>query len=243
MNKLFILSGASGVGKSTLLNRLVLDNFCGAANKYSERKRFNTLDDVIAVDDITDPNLECDLIYTMYGNKYGFSSKKIQEELEIGNQILIANDVNTIDKIKTLFPNNVIVIYIVSDINVNVLRLIYMKRHGLPSMRTIESNILERLEKCREELLQDNIEEFINYHNEVNEIINSKFYEDEEFKLRAESLKHRAKIYLNDFIYDYIVFNFYSRNKNMIEATENAYEQLKKIVVKESEGNYGEYSK
>ena len=147
------------------------------------------------------------------------------------------------EKIKTLFPCKVKVIYIVSDINVNVLRQIYMKRYGFPSMRTVEPNILDKLGKCKEELLQDNTENFINYYNEVNEIVNSKFFEDEEFKLRAESLKYRTKIYLNDFICDYIVFNFYSKNKNMVEATESAYQHLKKIITKESEGNYGEYSK
>lgn len=243
MNKLFIIAGASGVGKSSLLKRLIMDNICIAVDKYSERKKFNTLDDVVVVDSITNPDLQCDLIYTMYGNKYGFSSIKIREKLDIQNQALIVNDIDTIKKIKTMFPHQVIVVYVISDINVSVLRQIYMKRNGFPSIKSVQPNILEKLEKCKEELLEDNVDKFITYHNEVNEIVTDKFLENEEFRLRAESLKYRVKVHSNDFIYDYIVFNFYSKNKSMLEATENAYEHLKKIITKESGNKYGECSK
>lgn len=78
MNKLFILSGA---GKSTLLDRLVKEGICNAAVKYSERKRFNTVDDVFTVENLSNPQLECDIIYTMYGNRYGFSTKKLHNQL------------------------------------------------------------------------------------------------------------------------------------------------------------------
>lgn len=67
MNKIFILSGASGAGKSTLLDRLVKEGSCNAAIKYSERKRFNTVDDVSTVENINNPKLQCDIVYTMYG--------------------------------------------------------------------------------------------------------------------------------------------------------------------------------
>lgn len=240
MNKLFILSGASGVGKSTLLNRLVMDNFCIAVDKYTDRKKYNTLDHVIYVDNFIKSNLQCDLIYTMYGNNYGFCSNKIREKLDIQNLVLIVNDTKTIQNIKSMFPHRVIVIYIISDINENILREIYMKRYGVPSFKSLQSNILDKLEKSKEELLHNNVETFVNYYNEVNEMITSIFLEDKEFRLRAESLKQRATIFLNDFIYDFIVFNFFSKNQSILEATENAYKHLKNIITKESEDSYGE---
>lgn len=236
MNKLFILSGASGAGKSTLLDRLVTENYCNAAVKYSQRKRFNTVDDVTSVKNIYDPNLQCDIVYTKYGNIYGFSSSYLHEELKNGNQILITNDKETIVRLKTIFPNQVIVIYIVSDINMRLLRQIYMKRHGFPSLRSIQSHINDQLQTSQSMLYKDNGKEFITCIEKINELIDSILLEDNEFKLRLESIKQQEELYASDFLlYDYVVLNLYSNNTTTIHATKAAFEQLKKIITKETE--------
>ena len=234
MNKLFILSGASGAGKSTLLDRLVKEGICNAAIKYYERKRFNTVDDVFTVENLNDSQLDCDIIYTMYGNRYGFSTKRLRSQLNEGNLILITNDKLAIKKIKEIFPQQVIVIYIVSDINKTLLRQIYMKRHGFPTIKSIEFPLLEQLKKAEKVVLQDDGESFIQCMEKMNELIDNIVLGEEEFRLRLESIKHQEKLYSLDlFTYDYTVLNLYSSNMSTIHATKSAFEQLKRIIGKE----------
>jgi len=57
MNRLFVLSGASGTGKSAFLNRLVINGRCVAAPKYSERKKYSTAADILTVENIHAPEI------------------------------------------------------------------------------------------------------------------------------------------------------------------------------------------
>lgn len=234
MNKLFILSGASGAGKSTLMDRLVKEGSCNAAIKYSERKRFNTVDDVSTVENINNPQLQCDIIYTMYGNRYGFSTKKLQAQLREGNLILITNDKGAIEKLKGIFPQQIVVIYIVSDINKRLLRQIFMKRHGFPSIKSIEYSLLEQLEKAEKMILKDDGENFIQCMEKMNDLIDNIVLDEEEFRLRLDSIKHQEELYSLDlFTYDYTVLNLYSSNMSTVHATRSAFDQLKRIINKE----------
>lgn len=236
MNKIFILSGASGAGKSTLLDRIVNVGICNAAIKYSERKKFNTIDDITHVDNINYKQLKCDIVYTMYGNKYGFSSKKISEQLKQGNVILITNDHSTIDNFNLLFPNQVVVIYIVSDVNQRLLRDIYMRRHGFPSIKHIGVVLSEQLKEAESMVSQDDSKKLMQCIENINSLIDQIILEDKEYRLRLDSIKHQEKIYsLSIFSYDYTVLNLYSNSESTIHATKSAYEQLIKIIKKETE--------
>ena len=148
--------------------------------------------------------------------------------------ILITNDKLTIKKIKEFFPQQVVVIYIVSDINKTLLRQIYMKRHGFPKIKSIEAPLLKQLKKAERMVLQDDGESFIQCMEKMNELIDNIVLEEEEFRLRLESIKHQEKPYSLDlFTYDYIVLNLYSSNMSTIHATKSAFEQLKRIICKE----------
>lgn len=235
MYKLFILSGASGAGKTTLLDRIVNVGICKAAIKYSERKKFNTTDDITPVDDIDFKQLQCDIVYTMYGNKYGFSSKKIAEQLKQGNVILITNDISTIEKFNVLFPHQIVAVYIVSDINHRLLREIYMKRHEFPSIKHIEDMLVEHLKKAEEQVLLDDVKQFMQSIENINCLVDQLILEDKEYKLRLDSVTHQEKIYsISMFTYNYVVLNLYSNSKSTIHATKSAYEQLMKIIIKET---------
>lgn len=236
MSKLFILSGASGSGKSTLLDRLVKDGYCNAATKYAERKRFNTVDDVVPVENINDVNLKCDITYKMYGHRYGFSTQKIQMQLKESDVILITNDRVTIERLKEKFINCVVVVYIVSDINKKLLRQIYMERNGFPSMESITPQLYEELKKGELMVLHNDTEKFIDSIERLENYIDGLIIDEEEFSLRLNSIKNQEEIYCaNSLIYDYIVLNLYSNNAPILPATKVAYEQLKKIITKETE--------
>lgn len=236
MNKIFILSGPSGAGKSTLLDRLVKEGICNAAVKYSERKKFNTVDDIYTVKNVNNPQLQCDIIYTMYGNRYGFSTIKLYTQLKEGNLILITNDKLAINKLKMTFPQQIVVIYIISDINKRLLRQIYLKRHGFPTIKSIEVLLLEQLGIAGKMVLEDDGEGFIQCIEKINDFIDNLVLQEEEFKLRLDSIKYQEELYFMDlFTYDYTVFNLYSNNMSTIHATKSAFEQLKRIINKEME--------
>lgn len=239
MNKLFILSGASGAGKSTLLDRLVKAEAGQAATKYSERKRYNTVDDVSTVDNILNPELHCDIVYSMYGNRYGFNSSMLKSQLKISNLLLITNDKLAIEKLRTIFPRQVIVVYIVSDINKRLLRQIYMKRHGVPSMKGILVSLLKQLGIAEQTLLHDNGEEFIQCIDRINNLIDDIVLQEEEFRLRLDSIKYQEELYSQGlFTYDYTVLNLYSNTMSTVHATESAFKQLKRIISKETEDEH-----
>lgn len=237
MNKLFILSGASGAGKSTLLNSLVQKGYCSTIKKYSSRKKFNTIDDVCSVKNIYSPEIKCDILYTMYGNVYGFSSYDIQEQLNLKNIILITNDTNTIAKMKQMFPNRVVVVCIVSDINKRDLRKIFLKRYGIPSFNKRKTRLLSQVNKSKQ-FLDDNQDAlFVKCIDKIETLIDDTVLECEEFKLRLESLKNQSELcQTNSIDYDHIILNLYSNNISPTHATKRALEQLIKIVNKETEG-------
>lgn len=236
MNKLFILSGASGAGKSTLMDRLVKSGDCNAVIKYSERFSYSTVDDICTVKDINNPELQCDMVYTMYGNKYGFNSKMISKQLHEGNLMLITNDKLTIAKLKEDFPQQVVTIFIVSDINKRLLRNIYINRHGFPSIKNIENSLNDQLNFAQKMILQDDGEKFIQCMETIYDLVDNIILQEEEFRLRLYSVNHQDELYSSGlFIYDYTVLNLYTNEVTAIHATNSAFEQLKKIIYKETE--------
>lgn len=235
MNKLFILSGASGAGKSTLLNRLVKEGYCIATTKYTNRNRFNAVDDVSPVQKIDGPDVRCDIIYSMYGNLYGFNLDEIYQNLQLGNVVLITNDSSTIKKLKESFFEQVVVIYVISDINKMLLRQIYMNRHGYPSLNSIASSIEVELARGKQGLLEGNSEVFIGSLNIINEMIDRQMMEEEGFKLRLDSILNRESLFTSGkLMFDYAVLNLYSHNTLTVHATESAFQQIIKIITVET---------
>lgn len=235
MNKLFILCGASGAGKSTILNEIVSNNICKQVPKYTERKKFNDIDDIISVDNIRKNELNCDILYSMYGNLYGFSSKTIRSRLQKDNQILITNNIDAIKTLKTMFPNQVIAVYVLSFINRNNLLQIYIDRYGFPELDNNKKILKHFLLSGLEKLEKNNTEEFFKIISNLNLFLETIIPESEKYKQRTESIENIAKKYTEYILnYDYVLLNFYSINQTEEHITQSAYEQLVKIINKES---------
>lgn len=238
MTKLFILCGASGAGKSTLLNTLINNGICEAVKKYSERQKFNAIDDVTSIDDIEKKELGCDIIYSMYGNRYGLNSKKILQDLKSKNQILITNDNDTIEKFKKILYERTVVIYVLSDINKEKLLNIYLKRFGYPSLEHQKDKVQDYFDKCINALKDNHSQEFFERIFSLNSLFETVIPDYASYKLRAESVEKISENYMeNLFFYNYIVLNFYVADSSLKHATQSAFEQLVKIIQKETELN------
>ena len=234
MNKIFILSGASGAGKSTLLSKLVSEGFCVTPTKYSSRNRYQYMvDEISHVNSIRELKQKCDITYTMYGNEYGFNSQELKRKLEINNQVIITNDIKTIERLKEMFVNQIVVIYIISDVNKRLLRQIFMKRYGPPSLSNGEKEIIGRNLGRMENALknQECSDKLFIYLEKTNVLIDSISLKNREFSLRLDSIKQQEKYYEENLnLFDYIVLNFYSASFINAHASKSAYNQLKKII-------------
>ena len=114
-NRIYILSGGSGSGKTELLNTMLKKNpnFAVTPPKYSDREKRNASDDIrtIATDDFNKE--EYTFVYSMNNNIYGFKSSDIIDCLKAGkNAFIIISDLRIIEEFKKHFGSFVSVIYI-----------------------------------------------------------------------------------------------------------------------------------
>ena len=131
--KLFVLSGPSATGKSTILSKIANEGLCQIVSKYSNREKRK-----IEFDDITSVPKNyiykfCDEInYEMYGNLYGFNIDKIKKGLNKSNLITICSDFESVKKMKDSFNQNFSAIFIyLQDISIENLLKAYIDRENL----------------------------------------------------------------------------------------------------------------
>jgi len=137
---LYILSGASGCGKTTLLNSIAaqdeknIDAGTRAirAPKFSERpirNKTGEIDDIISVPEIQLG--EFDIAYVINNVKYGIKLDSIRQLLEKGlNPFVIISDFRVVRELKNIFKSQAKAIYISSAIDSERLRRIQRERLG-----------------------------------------------------------------------------------------------------------------
>jgi guanylate kinase len=168
---LFILSGASGCGKTTLMNDICNDSTINGlkAAKYSERESRGSDDDIQHVERIEIGDY--DLAYVINDKRYGIKTTKIKQELDSGkNAFIILSDFRVTRKVKSVFGEQAKTIYISSAIDPQSLLKVHGTRHAFsPSEEQKKAlhNQFSRLKsaarlelwpsvfKCMSELLDD----------------------------------------------------------------------------------------
>lgn len=180
MPHLYILSGASGCGKTTLLNSIAshdeinIDEEIRAvrAPKFSERatrKNNGDLDDIISVPEIRLG--EYDIAYVINNVKYGIKIKPISDLLEKGlNPFIIISDFRVVRELKNQFKSQAKALYISSAIDSERLRRIQRERLGFSpteeqkyvlayhfarTRAAARLNWWDRVSDCMEELEKD----------------------------------------------------------------------------------------
>jgi guanylate kinase len=140
MARLYILSGASGCGKTSLLNSIAaldegkidIETHAIRAPKFSERavrKKEGETDDITHVPEIQLGDF--DIAYVINNVKYGIRLKPIEELLRKGfNPFIILSDFRVVRQLKNIFRDQAKALYVSSAIDVDRLRRIQMERLG-----------------------------------------------------------------------------------------------------------------
>ncbi|MDR2717140.1 MAG: hypothetical protein LBB89_03620 [Treponema sp.] len=222
--KLFVLSGPSGIGKSTLLSKIVENGLCAKASKYSSRKkRETTFDDITSVDkDYIEKN--CDIKYDMYGNSYGFIIEEMGKRLNNENLVVICRHVKSIKKMKKYFDDKISIIFIyLQDIFVENLLKAYVEREGLKYddqlLLPLAKNISQALKTKNKLEFSKLNKEFIKKMKNLLGIQFKYFYE------RYETMIYSDK--------------YYVRNKNLFDHTilgeniDGLFDEFYKILIKQ----------
>jgi len=149
--RLYILSGASGCGKTSLLNSIAAHNeeqvdpqiLAIRAPKFSEREvryKDGQVDDITHVTTIELGDF--DIAYVLNNVKYGIKLTPIRQLLNQGfNPFIILSDFRVVRELKRIFREQAKALYISSAIDADRLRRIQMERLGF-SPTTEQKRIL-----------------------------------------------------------------------------------------------------
>jgi ribose 1,5-bisphosphokinase PhnN len=149
VQRLFVIVGTPGSGKDLLI-RAVDDLAVQHARivpKHTNRKRRPDDGDEIICPEDPDCDLEgCDIKYANYGDKYGIKTSKIWEGLGKGIfQVIVVSNVEAINKLRDIFGELVLLIYVHSEVDADDYRRIEAERKSDPEY--LDTEYVERRAK------------------------------------------------------------------------------------------------
>ncbi|MEO6144326.1 MAG: hypothetical protein ABIP19_10135 [Dermatophilaceae bacterium] len=128
--QLYIISGASGCGKTTLVAQMLneTDLNCIRAEKFSERDHRGEGDDITHVDRIEEGN--CDLVYVINDTYYGVNTATIEQQLADGkNAFIVLSDFRVVEQLKGRFGDQATAVYVSAPMSAAKVQQVMADRH------------------------------------------------------------------------------------------------------------------
>lgn len=214
MGRLFILTGASGSGKTELLNgllRLHKEEFnMMQAKKYSTRERRNDNDDIEHSASIDISNF--DLVYNLNNVRYGIKYDEIEQQINTGkNVFIILSYIRVIKQLKERFKNQVSVIYVSSAVDSKRLDKIHTDRYIDSFCPTEEQNTIlwEQFKKLKISIELERWKDLFACMAELNNEWKQYLPLNDSLEVRQTKLRDFHKSYLdNIYLFDHVVLNY-----------------------------------
>lgn len=210
--RLYILTGASGSGKTELLNNLQKKTEFNIvkANKYSTRARRNDNDDVIH--SATIDSTTFDLVYNLNNLRYGIKFSDIEQQLENGkNVFIILSYIRVVKKLKLKFQDNVTVIYISSAVDSERLNKIHTDRYIDTFQPNEEQNLKlwGQFKRLKSSVELQNWKMLFSCMAELNNDWKQFLPLNESLEVRTVKLRDFHKSYLDNIhIFDHVILNY-----------------------------------
>lgn len=272
-NYLFVITGPSGCGKTTLLKKLELSyynqwnkRYWEKADKHSTRLPRVGERDCAGYSDVNTPNIlssdsydeilekkerkrneiieDCNIIYYMNGELYGFDTSKILRQLEKTHVAIVLSDLGVIKQLKENpsyeLTDRIVTLYISSCVNKNELTDVWLSRYrdfqgnkkdenDFISRDTISHKdidaLLEELEKRMSDLSQvslantsEGYERFKDFYFKLEKLVEIQetlVPDNESYSVRVDRLKNFYFKYIIDIgLFDYVILNYFDERKD-----------------------------
>ncbi len=212
--RLYILTGASGCGKTTLLNSIcdapALSKELRAikARKHSTRKRRGPDDDCCH-----SPTIDLntfDIAYAINENLYGLKLSEIREAIDAGkNALIVISDFRIIRRLKEALREAAVCVYISSAIDPAKLQRVQLARHGFDPKVRARSRLKRQFSRLRSAARLNQWETVANCIGELNEDWKVLRPESDSTEVRVQRIRAFHTRYIDHIeLFDHTILNY-----------------------------------